>query len=175
MSLVDKCSARQIELFWQKIDQHGPVVSADLGPCWIWTGAPMAVGYGLLTVGSVTNGTRTRVLAHRLAWELANGPIPVGDGYHGTCIMHKCDVRLCVNPSHLLAGTQRENLRDMTDKGRGKTPGLKMTAHPRAKLSEADVLHIRTCTTPGRELARRYGVSRTAIYLVRKGTNWRQP
>jgi hypothetical protein len=51
--------------------------------------------------------------AHRAAWEQANGPIPAG-----MVIMHTCDNPPCINPLHLQMGTQGDNLRDMTRKGR---------------------------------------------------------
>lgn len=67
--------------------------------CWLWTGWISPTGYGSLKV------RKKNVYAHRLAYELAHGPIPAG--YQ---IDHLCRVRNCVNPSHLEAVTQRENL-----------------------------------------------------------------
>jgi len=80
--------------------------------CIEWTGATNRGangqgGYGKMRVGSKI------VLAHRLAWELSNGPIP--DGLE---VCHKCDVRLCCNPEHLFLGTHRENMHDLKAKGR---------------------------------------------------------
>lgn len=48
-------------------------------------------------------------------WEQANGPIP-----KGMCVLHRCDVRHCVNPNHLWLGTQRENIADRDAKGRNR-------------------------------------------------------
>jgi hypothetical protein len=75
------------------------------GGCHLWTGARNVWGYGRLKREGVM------LAAHRVAWEMAHGPIP--DGLH---VLHHCDVRLCVNPEHLFLGTHADNMRDMSDK-----------------------------------------------------------
>jgi hypothetical protein len=40
-----------------------------------------------------------------------NGPIPAG-----LCVLHRCDVRPCINPDHLFLGTQKDNMADMAAK-----------------------------------------------------------
>ena len=82
------------------------------GPdCWI------IQGYQLPHNGYVQLSRRpdglSAILAHRLAYELAHGPIPTG-----LVVMHTCDEPRCVNPAHLVAGTQAENVRDSIQKGR---------------------------------------------------------
>ena len=83
----------------------------DLNDCWEWIGAKGDGGYGSFTFEG-------RCGAHRVAWEMRNGPIPKGDGYHGTCVLHDCDNPGCVNPNHLFLGTQTDNMRDAGTKGR---------------------------------------------------------
>jgi hypothetical protein len=71
----------------------------DMGPdCWLWTGAVDAKGYGRVLT---PDGHRP---AHRLAYELAVGPIP-----DGLVIDHLCRTPGCINPDHLEPVTRREN------------------------------------------------------------------
>lgn len=126
--------------------------------CWLWTGAVTKHGHGTFHV------KRKTVSAHRLAFERSKGKIP--DGLY---VLHKCDVRCCVNPDHLWIGTQSDNLKDMASKGRSSL-GEK---NKRAKLTETDVRLIRASSDPYAELARRYGVHEQLIYQIRKRIIWR--
>lgn len=77
--------------------------------CWEWQGA-LAQGYGLL---HIRKGNHKK--AHRLSWEIFKGPIP-----KDLCVCHHCDNRKCFNPDHLFLGTQKMNMKDMSEKGRRK-------------------------------------------------------
>ncbi len=70
--------------------------------CWLWKGG-MTRGYGVYAVWRGNRYRNTR--AHRVAYELTIGFIPVG-----LEIDHLCRVRNCVNPAHLEAVTHRENI-----------------------------------------------------------------
>lgn len=75
--------------------------------CMLWIRSTDTNGYGMLCV----DGRKRK--AHRVAWELANGPIPAG--LH---VLHRCDTPACVNPAHLFLGTHTDNMRDCSAKGR---------------------------------------------------------
>lgn len=79
--------------------------------CWRWAGATRRDGYGQLCDRS----SGKVVAAHRLSWVLHNGrPIPPG-----ALVLHSCDNRRCVRPSHLWLGSASDNTKDMMQKGRG--------------------------------------------------------
>lgn len=141
--------------FWAKVDRTGG--------CWLWVGNKLKSGYGLFRPG----GAEHHKVAHRVSWDWANGPIP-----DGMSVLHKCDVRACVNPDHLFLGTQIENMRDMVAKGRAQHG----ESRPNAKLTEALVRQARTLAAQGEsfvEIARRFGVSDKAIRCAVIGATWR--
>lgn len=164
------------ERFEERVDRsEGP------DACWRWTGAIEASGYGRLT------DYWKKHSAHRLAYVFEHGEVPEGKN-----VCHSCDNRWCVNPAHLWAGTQRENVADMMAKGRANRPGpinpLRGEAAPVAKLTAADVLAIRAAYTNRRSagakthrgdapcsirgLAEQYGVSTGAIHAIIQRRTW---
>jgi HNH endonuclease len=82
--------------------------------CVEWMGTRTTGGYGLMTVGSRTDGTRTTKPVHVVAWEYYNGPVP-----DGLQVCHRCDNPPCWTEAHLFIGTQVDNMADMLAKGRG--------------------------------------------------------
>lgn len=86
--------------------------------CWPWLGTKVSNNYGVFWYKN------KRVLAHRMAWMLANVDVEKHQICHGLCVIHTCDNPPCVNPYHLRLGTQRDNLLDMVLKGRTANPIL---------------------------------------------------
>jgi hypothetical protein len=128
--------------------------------CWIWMRG-RANGYGKLR-----RDDSSMIYAHRISWALYHGPIPAG-----IFVLHRCDVRCCVNPAHLFLGTAADNLADMDKKGRRVTPRGEI--HCRSKLTAADVISIRSDSRAGRELAEIYGVTEGTINRVKRRSHWR--
>lgn len=151
--------------FWSRVDKGSAPDS-----CWNWTGSVSSAGYGLISGklnGQVIEGRTASLLAHRVSWIMANGPIPTGSGYHGAVVMHRCDNRRCVNPQHLVIGTQHQNLRDMGDKRRHKLPDNGGHKNPMAVLTAAQELEVANMRGSSRAIANKYGVSKSVVLRVR--------
>jgi hypothetical protein len=149
-----RASASARQRFEEKIARDGPT------DCWLWAGATQEFGYGYMNF----NGKREST--HRLAWWFAHGVMPNG------VIRHTCDVPACVNPAHLLEGTQIDNVRDSVE--RGRLP--KGTQKREARLTDAIVRLCRVERASGvsaRELATRYGVSQACINHAVSGLKWK--
>ena len=112
---------------WSKVDQSG---GSDT--CWPWTGYRTVKGYGRLYF----HGRERPNYAHRIAWELTNGPIPTGQH-----ICHHCDNPPCCNPKHLFLGDAHANAHDALRKG--VLFGARGEAHSSAKITELQVRETR--------------------------------
>lgn len=131
--------------------------------CWEWTASRKKNWYGNWRgVDGKTEG------AHRSAWRLMRGPVP-----GGLFVLHRCDNPICVNPCHLFLGTQGDNLGDMHQKGRAGTKARKGQKHGMSKLTDEQAKQIMESKLSPKELAEKFGVSRSAIYHIREGYTWK--
>lgn len=124
--------------------------------CWLWQGATGSDGYGRVRRRGVTHS------AHRFAYGLFKGPIP-----EGLCVMHRCDVPLCVNPTHLVLGAKADNSRDMLRKGRDRNTV--------PKLSFEQVLEVRRMLASGStkaEVSEKYDICRSTVQDIETGSTW---
>lgn len=148
------CRMKQRERdFWAMAD-----TSSD---CWIWQGSKVGMGYGK------TSWKSKCMRAHRLAWELVNGPIP-----NGLFVCHRCDNPACIRPDHLFLGTPTQNVRDMVKKARHSHG----EASAKAKLTENDVREIRRRYQPRKvslsQLADEYGVDTALVHRIVQNKIW---
>lgn len=133
-----------------------------VGECWEWTGNRPDGRYGHFSVGSKA------IKAHRWLYEFFNGPIP-----EGLVVRHRCDNPACVNPLHLHVGTLADNTADAVERGRwSDRAGVE---HPLARLTETDVLGIRSdarCGLTHQTIAGNYGISRQQVGKIIRRENW---
>ncbi len=108
--------------------------------CWNWNSSKDGGGYGQTNIGS------EKIKAHRLSYELFKGEIT-----DNLLVCHGCDNPSCVNPEHLWLGTNKDNMKDMHDKGRIYT-----------KLSPYQITKMRQLWKDGsssKEICEKYGVT----------------
>lgn len=128
--------------------------------CHIWTGWTTTCGYG----GFYMRGKQFR--AHRLAWEIRNGPIP-----DGRQALHQCDRPLCVNPEHIFLGTAADNVADRVSKGRSAVG----ERNGGAKLSAREALEVRDLGErfPTKQIGEWYGVTQESVRRIITRRLWR--
>lgn len=144
-----------VDKFWSsKTESNG---------CWEWTKYKNSKGYGSLTF------RKRAIRAHRLAWELTNGPIP-----EGVMVLHKCDNPSCINPDHLFLGTNDDNMKDCASKGRIRNNSYRGEKSNLVKLTAEKVLEIKRLkgVKSQYEIARQFGVTQGCIGRIHRGLNW---
>lgn len=148
-----------VDRFFSKVDKNGP------NGCWLWIASTTWDGYGQF----FHNGTMEK--AHRVSWEIKNGPI-----LDGFCVRHNCpggDNTFCVNPDHLKLGTQQDNMDDKIKAGRQP----KGKDHGRSKLLEEDVVEIRELYSTGivtqKDLSDYFVISQSQVRNIVRGLQWK--
>lgn len=126
------------------------LVEAD---CILYQGHIGKEGYGL----DYNPETQKTTLAHRLVFKNIYGYFP-------KIVMHLCNNKACVNPKHLKAGTQSENVIASYRDG--------LQVNPNRKLDTISVKHIYTSTFSQRLLAKYYGVTQKVIWGIKNGKTY---
>ena len=138
----------------------------SLGGCREWTGyRDPKFGYGQIAVG----GRMEK--AHRVAWAVSNGrPVPTGQK-----VRHTCDNPPCIEPGHLVLGTQRDNVADMFDRGRTNRRGERNNSARLTWEAVRELRSLRAAGTSVNELSSRFGVSKSQVRNVISNQHWKEP
>lgn len=127
--------------------------------CWPWMGGTHERGYGLIHI------RRKTYRAHRISYEIFNSPIP-----KGMVVMHTCDNTNCVNPRHLILGTQADNVLDCVQKERHqKSTKLNSEAIKVIKW----MLKYKPERGLAAKLARLHKVDPDTISQIKREVNWK--
>lgn len=140
--------------FWEKVERSDG--------CWEWRGSRNVQGYGVMRSGGGSAQRTVTHKAHRVSYELANGPVPAG-----FFVCHTCDNRGCVRPDHLYAGSPADNTRDRDVRGRN---GM-------AKVTADQVGELRRRRANGETLAvlaADYGLSLSQTSSIGTGHDWKR-
>lgn len=133
--------------------------------CWEWTASTFGKnGYGQFSIKE-----EKITVAHRASWFMHYGKIP-----HDMCILHKCDVRRCVNPKHLFIGTKKDNAIDAIKKGRfPNNVWSRDEKNISAKLTNLQVKKIRLDSRSNKKLSEIYGVCVKTIFNLKTKRTYR--
>jgi len=139
------------------------LIARETDDCILWPYAHNEKGYGQLEVNGILRK------AHVVAWSIHNRkPIPryKKQTKRTPRVLHRCDVRNCINPRHLFRGTQKKNLEDMVQKGRNP----RGETHHLARLSSAQIKEIRSIEGKScSQIAEMYGIGGAYVWMIRAG------
>lgn len=153
-----------IERFWKKVKKVGP------DDCWLWQASSTNTGYGQVTQhisGGWGKPRKTKGWgAHQVSFILANGYKP-----ETTC--HSCDVKACVNPKHLWAGTPKKNGEDFAKKGLSRYGQKSATA----KYSDEQIREVKRLFNAGMrriDISKKMNIHYQTILDVVSGRRWQR-
>ncbi len=147
------------ERLWGMID-----VKDDNDACWPWLGSRM-IKHGVKTYGQFDlHNSLGLIGAHRAVFADYHGYLP-------EVVRHSCDNPPCCNPGHLIGGSEEDNRRDMMARGRQVRGSMSASS----KLTEDQVIQLRKDlgSMNVSAIARKYGISRKMVRLIREGVNWK--
>jgi hypothetical protein len=155
---------REARNFWRHVSKEG-----NRG-CWLWTGAARSDGYGVIRLRGQTASV------HRVSFDLSGGETTS----EKPCVLHKCDIKRCLRPSHLFAGSKADNTKDMVAKGRhGSTlypENHRGENNGNVELTEKTAIEIRSRYAAGgvsyADLGSEYGVTKTHIWRIVRRKAW---
>lgn len=160
---IPKLHLTQLNRFWRQVDRSG---GADA--CWLWTGFTRENGYGIIGI------KYKEYKVHRVSYFIEHGRID-----NDRLVLHRCDVRACVNPAHLFLGTPKDNSQDAVRKGRNAK--LFGERNGKAKLTRQMVRAIKRllrdkangrCALRQYEIVRQFGVSEATVSYLKNGGRW---
>lgn|SRR6266850_556922 len=158
---------RRIKSIAQRLNER--VVKLQGNSCWLWQGFVEKSGYPRISIG-LRHGRNLR--ANRVAWQLKYGKIP-----EGKLVLHSCDNKRCVRPSHLFLGTHQDNMDDMVKKGRSLKMDETFARRFPCKLSVEKAKEIRTLHSTGvqqKTLAEKFSVSRALVCAIVHNKVWQE-
>lgn len=134
--------------------------SIEENECWKCTShKPNKYGYFIIHCENKAIGL------HRYMYEIHKGVIKLGN-----VIRHTCDNKWCINPEHLIEGTQADNMQDMVNRDRS----LQGSKNHNSKLTEQQALEIINNNDDSqRKIARKYKVSKAIISGIKTGKRWK--
>jgi hypothetical protein len=142
--MTEKCYVYKL-LNWIKVDDND---------CWLFQGKLRANGYGVIKFEG-----RERS-AHHVYFLVFKGPIK-----EGLLACHKCDVRNCVNPSHIFWGTHDDNQKDMKVKGRS-AKGVRNGMNKLSENQVKDILSLKNKSVTQREIAKKFNVTQAMVSRI---------
>lgn len=157
------------ERFLAMVDKNGGIDpnKPELGPCWLWKGyidTKPGHGYGRFRFRGSPR------VAHWVSYVLFVAEIP-----KGLFALHRCvGRRWCVNPSHIYAGTQKQNLQDQIDQGTfHRRNGEKVNTATLKEDQIPEIFKMKQKGIPQVEIAKVFHVSPQQICRILKGRSWK--